>query len=215
MLRIDVGGQAIPPWTGDPGLTPDGIYHADTVEWSPAEPSRLVVDVRRYDPCGLLSANSCEQPPDGQTFLEGQLGIAADPPRRITIVLDESVRVGLMGWDADLVTKQASGTDLASLLIEFDRAYNEVLAAPLLAGGDPDQIIAGLQKTPAEGFGPDDRGALRYTYDGAHPLLLQGPFIYTDGGEQVPTDVTSIVRLNAIQFDHGVVSLYFFAAYYP
>lgn len=174
--------------------------------------------MRRYDPCGVLSAKSCEQPPDGQTFLEGQLGIAADPPRRTTIVLDDSVRVGLMGWDTELVTKQADGTHLVSLLVEFDRAYNEVLAAPLLAGGDANQIIDGLLEHPARGFGPppvDYFRTLNYTYDGAPPLLLQGPFTYTDGGEQVPSDVTSIVRLNAIQFDRGIVSLYFYAGYYP
>lgn len=108
-------GKPSPTWTDDATSTPDGTYHATAVEWSPDDPSTLVVDVRRYDVCGVLPATSCEPPPDGQTFLEGQLGIAGDPPRRLTIALDDRVRVGLAGWDTALVKEQASGTDLVSL----------------------------------------------------------------------------------------------------
>ncbi len=177
----------------------------------------MVVDVQRFEACGLLPADACEPPPVGEPFLAGQLGISSDPVRRLTITLDDSVRIGLTGFDTDLVKRQATGADLVPLLAELDRAYKEAVAAPFLAGGDPDTIIAGLQQHPAQGFGPSPRdayGALLFSYDGAPPVLMQGPFAYTDSGRQ-PIDATSVISLTAIQFDHGAVSLFFYAGYYP
>ncbi len=175
-----------------------------------------MIDVQRFEACGLLPADACEPPPEGQTFLEGQLGISSEPVRRLTITLDDSVRIGLVGWDTDLVKRQGNGADLVSLLVELDRAYNEVLAAPLLAGGDAAAIIADLQQHPAQGFGPSvaSYGALLFSYDGAPPVLMQGPFDYTDTGRK-PIDASSVVSLTAVQFDHGAVSLFFYAGYYP
>ncbi|MGZ4764498.1 MAG: hypothetical protein ACXV6M_02445 [Ilumatobacteraceae bacterium] len=210
-------GTPSPPLPRKADPIPDGIYHATRVAWSATDPTTMVVDVQRFEACGLLPSGSCEPPPVGEPFLAGQLGISLKPVRRLTITLDDSVRVGLIGFDTDIVKRQATGAELVPLLVELDRAYNEVLAAPLLAGGDADSIIAGLQRTPAEGFGPSPRdsfGSLVFSYDGAPPVLMQGPFDYTGSGRQ-PIDATSVVSLRAIQFDRGVVSLYFYAGYYP
>jgi hypothetical protein len=211
-------GTPSPPLSADPDPVADGIYHAARVEWSPENPSTFVIALRRFEACGLLPVGSCEQPPEGEPYLEGQLGIAGDPTRQMTITLDDTVKVGVGGWDTELVKRQANGSDLVALMVELDRAYNEVLAAPLLAGGDPDAIVAGLVESPAEGFGPNSGNyynTLLYSYDGAPPLLFEPPFEYTDSGSQVPRDGTSVLYMTAIQFDQGAVSLFFYGGYYP
>ena len=139
MLRIDVGGHALTAAArGTRVRFPTASTHASRVAWSPTDPTKMVIDVRRFEACGLLPATHGEPPPQGQNFLEGQLGISAQPVRRLTITLDDSVRIGLIGFDTDLVKRQGNGADLVPLLVELDRAYNELLAAPLLAGGDAD-----------------------------------------------------------------------------
>lgn len=221
--------QAFPPccasnWSGAPspplpatGEIPDGVFFANRVELSLGEPATLVASVSRFEQCALLPAGSCEPLPEGYEYQPDELGIGGDP-RTLTIPLDGNVKVVVVGWNTDAVIRQATGTELAALLVELDAAYQEVIAAPLAAGADADAVIAGLLANPARGFGPppvDMYGTLMYTFDSAPPLLFQGPIEYSDTGERVAIDPKTVVYLTAIEFDHGLMTLYFYAGYYP
>jgi hypothetical protein len=199
------------------GEIPDGIFSAQRVEFSPGEPSTIVVDVHRFEQCALLPEGSCEPLPEGYEYQSDELGVAGEP-RTLTIPLDGNVGVAVAGWDTYAVLREGTGTELAALLIELNAAYQEVIAAPLAAGVDADAIIDGLLASPARGFGPppvDMYGALMYTFDGAPPLLVQVPFEYLESGERLARDPTTVVYLTAIEFEHGLMTLYFYAGYYP
>lgn len=223
-------GESFPPccgsnWSGSPspvlpdsGEIPDGIYHASRVQWSADDPATLVIDVRRFEQCAVLPEGGCEPLPDGYEYQPDELGLSDESVRRLTITLDATVRVAVTGWSSDAVLSEASGTDLVGLRVALDAAYAEAIAAPFLAGGEPDAIVAGLQESPAYGFGPpsvpDFYGALVYSYDAAPPLLFQYAFEYTDV-ELAPIDPSAMLFLTSIEIDQGVMSLYFYAGYYP
>ncbi|HEY7628111.1 MAG TPA: hypothetical protein VH761_13635 [Ilumatobacteraceae bacterium] len=210
---IGVPSPALP----DVGEIPDGIYNASRIALSPDQ-ATLTIEIRRYEACAARPDVGCEPLPDGYEYQPDELGIDPDVVRAMTIPLDNNVAVALAGWNADPVLRQATGTELSALFVALSSAYQEVIAAPLVAGADADAIIDSLLAAPARGFGPppvEMYGALLYTYDNAPPLLFQGAFEYTDSGERLPLDPTSVVVLTAIQFAQGVTTLYFYAGYYP
>lgn len=227
-LPLDaIPSEAFPPccasnWNGSPspvlpetGDLPDGIYNAARVGWDP-DTASLALDVRRYEACGLLPSTSCEPPPDGYQFQPGEMGVDGTVSRRLIVALDDNVRVVVVGWDNDAVPREASGADLAPVLVSLQHAYSDVIATPFNAGVDPDAIVNGLLATPAKGFGPPSvemYGTLVFRSDGAPPLLFQ--YVVEYGDDRVLIDPTSVVRLTALQLDHGVTTLYFFAGYYP
>lgn len=221
--------QAFPPccasnWIGVPspplpdvGDIPDGIYNASRIVLSPDQ-ATLTIEIRRYEACAARPDVGCEPLPDGYEYQPDELGIDPDVVRAMTIPLDGNVAVALAGWMADPVLRRATGTELSALLVELSSAYQEVLAAPLVAGADADAIVDGLLAAPARGFGPppvEMYGTLLYTFEDAPPLLFQGAFEYTESGDRLPLDPTSVVVLTAIQFAQGVTTLYFYAGYYP
>ena len=160
--------EAFPPccadtWHGDPSppLTPADQPLADSsyaiaMKWSddPTEP--LLLDVFRFEHCGLLPQSACEQPGLGNEFAADALGIDTSASRQLSVPLDGDVRAVVVGWgevaSERFVIEEATGAELADLAVEVDQADADVFADRFAAGADEKAIVADVLANPAGGL---------------------------------------------------------------
>jgi hypothetical protein len=229
-----VSSKAFPPccgdtWHGDvsPTLLPsgqplaDGPYAVD-MQW-PDDPTQpLELDLFRFEQCALLPEFSCEPLPAGVEYTSTELGVDSSTSRRLTVALDDRVRVVVVGWnDAMLgndrfVIEQANGTALAELATSVNHAYADVFASRFLDGEDPDAIVADVRANPTGGFIPavSSVGGFVFTPATGPPLLFQAAFPYVDD-QRVATRGTDVLAIRSIEVVDGHVTLYVYAGYYP
>ena len=227
-------GQVAPPccasnWYGEPspllpsdgGPLSDGDYYV-RYEWSTDPTAPLELELLRFEQCGLLPEGSCEDV--GGPYQPDELGIEESVVYPLTLPLDNRVRVvlvGFRGFAADgeeAITPAAEGTgsDLAELAAAADVAYDQLLAAPLIAGYPADAIVTSLAATPQGGFGPALDGSpfgLSFTYGEAPPLLYQVPFRYDDGVASAGLG-TDVLHITSVEVVDGQLTLYVYAGFY-
>ncbi|MEX1105740.1 MAG: hypothetical protein WEB78_06035 [Ilumatobacteraceae bacterium] len=215
-----------PPLTPDGELLADGDYAA-TADW-PDDPTQpLQLELQRFEQCALLAEEwpvtrvySCEPRPEGEDFLPGELGIDESVSRPLTVVLDDTARVVMVGWDPTIesdekVVEQATGTELAELANELDRAYENVFASRYLAGKDPDAIVADVVADPTGGFVPaPNAGDLALVFvPTAGPTVLFQAVFWDDSGERVVGRGTDALKIKSIEVVDGQVTLHVYASY--
>ncbi len=230
--RDSLSSKAFPPccadtWHGDisPAFAPAGQPLADgpyavTPQW-PEDPTQpLELEVFRFDQCALSPRVSCESRPEG--YGPDDVGVDTSESRPLAVALDDSVRVVVVGWDDatrendGFVVEQASGTDFAELAMAVNQAYAEVFADRLLAGEDPNAIIADVLANPTGGFTPAENQfeAFMFTPDNGPPLLFQVVFASVDG-QLVAGRGMEAPAIRSIDVVDGQVTVYVYAAYVP
>jgi len=180
------GGEPSPTVPSDPTVPlAAGLYNVRTVDDAPlagdAEDGRLVLEVRPYVRCNELGELECE---GGGPYADTELGVPNAPARIAELPLDETVRVEIHGFGCDEDTlrqdrQTGSGADLRALFTEFDASYQAAIAAPLRAGVDPEQLIAGISADPVAGF--HDPGcpawtSLAWTPSAGPTIITAAPF---------------------------------------
>ena len=227
-----ITGKAFPPCCGDtwhgtpsPAFPPPGQPLADgdyavKMGW-PDDPSQpLQLELHRFEQCASLPADTCEN--QGAGFTPDELGVDVSTSRPMTVSLDGSVRVVVVGWtttdgaETGPVAAEANGADLAELAAAVDQAYAEVFASRFVAGEDPDTIIADVIARPTGGFAasPSGAGAVVFTHGAAPPLLFQTVFPYVNDVRVVGRGV-DVLRIQSVEVTDGQVTMYVYAGYYP
>jgi hypothetical protein len=182
----------------------------------------LELELFRFEQCALLPEFSCEPLPQGLEYTTTELGVDTSASRLLTVVLDDRVRVVVVGWnDATLendryVIEQANGTALAELATTVHQAYADVFATRFLAGEDPDAIVADVRANPTGGFSPavNSFDGFVFTPETGPPLLFQAVFPYVND-QRVAGRGTDVLAIRSIEVVDGRVTVYVFAGYYP
>jgi hypothetical protein len=228
-----VTGQVFPPccadtWHGvpSPRFGPDDQPLVDgdypvSGSWPTDPGSPLQLEVFRFEQCAVLPEFSCDDP--GGAYAPDQLGIDGSAVRPMTLPLDDTVRVVVAGWGEDpqgfgaLAVEQATGSEMAALVDEVDDAYSEVFAERLVAGEDPDEIIADVMANPVGGFesaAGSGGGAVLFTPAAGPSLLFQQVFPYVDD-QRVVGRGSDVLTIRSIEVVDGEVTINVFAGYYP
>ena len=215
-----VPSPPLPP-TGQP--LADGIYPADAVAWDPANPASLGIIVQRLDQCTALPENACVS--FGDPYLPTELGVNESTTLPLTVALDDTVGVGLVGYECTPIAKRGNGADLAALFTAFNSAYTSTIAPQLTPDGHNDQaIIDAITAAPTAGFSaaaatcPDlGEQGLVFKAGEAPPILMQliTGFIDTDSGyERPPLTPITATYLESVEVVNGHMTMYFYAGFY-
>jgi hypothetical protein len=222
-------------WNGSrsPGIPADqaapllpGMYFASRVE-DDVSTDEISFVVSRFEACSELPAQACEPGP----WTDQDMGIVEPPGRGFTLPLDDTIRVGLSGFNCAPDQQVANAAELKSLMIDFDSSYDQLLGGPFDEGESPDVLVAALQQTPTGGFsapsGPgcnqaDDPGegtrfGLVWRGETGPPILMQNQFAFDDVGDPSAPESASAewIRLTALEIAaDGTPTLYFYAGFY-
>jgi hypothetical protein len=199
----------------------DGFYWADVTSWSPDDPTRLGISMRRLVPCAD-GVRECTPNADG-TYGEGEVGLS-DDERTLEVPLDASTVVELFGVEpvqassgTDPANRRSDGTALSELLSALAASYDELIWEPIAGGSSPEAVVADLRSQPQGGFSPAplDVGELFFTHDDAPAVLLQSVAARDDDNvlQPLPRSGTSPVDLTAIEVRDGALILYFYAGF--
>jgi hypothetical protein len=155
----DWQGEPSPPVPTDPAVPlPAGIYNVRAVvDQQSADDfvdGAITLEVRPYTRCNELGEFECSGDPP---YDDADLGVPTDAARTIDVVLDDTLDVGVAGFECEddqlLVDEQvATGTDVATLFAELDRAYDITFGERLRGGVDPAQLADDLAASPTAGF---------------------------------------------------------------
>ena len=236
-FELTTGGVIAPKaeenWTGVPSpplpsagqSLADGIYPADAVAWEPQDPESLGIEVQRLDLCTALPEDACIN--YGDPYQPTELGVDESTTLPLTIALDDSVGVVMVGYECTTIVKRGNGADLSALYSAFDSSYTSTIASQLAPDGSNDQsIIEALTKAPANGFsgaGTDcpenfDNGLVFKSGD-APPILMQTitGFVYNDSTgdyDRPPLTPLSATGLETIEVKDGHMTLYIYAGFF-
>ena len=209
-------------WFGEPSPalpaagTPlaDGVYPIQ-FDWPANSGDPIVATVSRFEQCGLLPANTCEDN-SGGVYPPDDLGVDPTASYEWTFMLDGDLQVvlgGFTGFSDSPATSDnfriANGADLAELLTALDADFIAAITAPVTAGASVEQVIADLVATPAHGFSAppqEGAGALSYAYGSSPPLLFQGVDPATRGSD--------IIGRVSLEIRNGRPTLYLYAGFY-
>jgi len=224
-----VSDKAFPPccadtWHGDtsPAWSPPGEPLADgpyavITQWPNDRSGPLELELYRFEQCSLLPEFSCEE--TGVEYLPDELGVDLSVSRQLTVPLDGTTRVVVVGWDdtepVRVDVQEATGSELADLATAVEDAYAIVFAERFLAGEAPETILADVLANPIGGFTPavNSFQGFLYTPSAGPGLLFQGVFPFRDGGRVVGRG-TDVLVIPSIEVVDGVVTLNVYAAYY-
>ncbi len=225
-------GAVSPPFAPAGEPLADGDY-AVTMRWPDDLSQPLQLELHRFEQCALLAEFACE--PQEAPYQPDQLGIDESVSRPLTVPLDGQVGVVVVGWDPTIqdddrfVVEQATGTELAALATEVDRAYDDVFASRFLAGEDPDAIVADVFANPTGGFVPAPNastGALAFVPTAGPPLVFQWVFPVVDDTTPLEPDPNYRPTLGlgrgadhlgiwSIEVVDGQITLHVYAGYVP
>lgn len=215
-------GEPSPPTPADPAAPlADGLYRLEvTSPWSSTRPDQIDIEVRPFVWCGDLPEGSCEL---YESYAADELGVGDTVLRSTTVVLDDTVRVGVVGWGDDGNSPQyGNGSDLVALAAAFDAAITAVVAPRLAAGETTFDIVPDLSANPTGGFGPltgDRATSYEIVFDaGTGPALLLQTVQSWDSmdGEGPAEPILVFQELNptVLGVEDGVLTLYFYAGFY-
>ncbi len=211
-------GTPSPAFPDDPAAPlADGVYTAAVVApWTAAQPNQLSIEVRRIEQCTILGEAACIEP---GPYVDTDVITADSPTRTLTVALDDTLAVGLSGFDnCRSLSKSANGNDLVALFAAFDSAYRSEIGSKLAAGEPEEQIAAELTAAPASGFEPispvDCGGVFVFRSGDAPPLLMQVIAGYIDDNNRPPLTPTDQIHLVSIVVTNGQPSLYFYSGFY-
>ena len=218
-------GVPSPPLPASGEQLADGIYPADQVAWEPQDPESLGITVQRLDLCTDLPEDACIN--YGEPFQPTELGVNESTTLPLTVSLDDSVGVVMIGYECTSIVKKGNGADLSALYTAFDSAYTATIGSQLAADGSNDQaIIEALTKAPANGFSgasttcPEnlDNGLVYKTGD-APPILMQTitGFVYNDATgdyDRPPLTPLSATGLEVVEVEDGHMTLYIYAGFF-
>ena len=152
-------GEPSPAVPSDPAVPlPAGIYNVravvDQQSVDDFVDGAITLEVRPYTRCNELGEFECSGDPP---YDDADLGVPIDAARTIDVVLDDSLDVGVAGFaceDDQLVVDEqvATGTDVATLFAQLDRAYDTTIGEALRGGVDPVQLADDLAANPTAGF---------------------------------------------------------------
>lgn len=200
----------------------DGLYAAAIGNrWNTDYPDELYIIVWPLAPCANLPAGTCVD--TGTPYGPNEMGYARnDNYTTMIVTLDDTIRVGLIGYDCESVGATANGADLAALYSDFDAAYSTTIEPAL---SDETGVAAQLNANPSNGFsgvggacGPDGYSVVYHNGD-APPLLLQtltAADIDRNGNDvgRRPLAPNDLIQLESVQVVDGVMTLYFYAGFY-
>lgn len=191
----------------------------------PEDPTQpLELELFRFEQCSLLPDSWCgEPPPAGSEYSPTALGVDGSVSRAETVVLDDTVRVVVVGAAVENdrrinVIEQGTGTELAELARAVDQAYAEVFAVRFVAGEEPRVIIADVLANPSGGFNAAQRAPNDFVFTplSGPPLLFQHVFPYgPDQTEPSAGRGTDVLAVRSIEVLDGQITLWVYAAYYP
>lgn len=211
-------GTPSPAFPDDPAAPlADGVYTASVaVPWTAAQPNQLSIEVRRIEQCTILGEAACIEP---GPYVDTDVITADSPTRTLTVALDNTLAVGLSGFDnCRSLSKSANGNDLVALFAAFDSAYQTEIGSKLAVGEAEEQIAAELTAAPASGFEPispvDCGGVFVFRSGDAPPLLMQVIAGYIDDNNRPPLTPTDQIHLVSIVVTNGQPSLYFYSGFY-
>jgi len=218
-------GVPSPPLPASGEQLADGIYPADQVAWEPQDPESLGITVQRLDLCTDLPEDACIN--YGEPFQPTELGVNESATLPLTISLDDTVGVVMIGYECTSVVKKGNGSDLSALYAAFDSAYTTTIGSQLAADASNDQtIIEALTKSPANGFSgaatscPEnfDSGLVFKTGE-APPILMQTitGFVYNDATgdyDRPPLTPLSATGLETVEVKDGHMTLYIYAGFF-
>jgi hypothetical protein len=220
-------------WTGvpSPPLPPagqplaDGIYPADAVAWEPQDPESLGISVQRLDLCTDLPEAACIN--YGEPYQPTELGVNASTTLPLTIALDDTVGVVMIGYECTSIVKKGNGADLSALYTAFESAYTSTIASQLTPDGSNDQaIIEALTKSPTNGFSgastdcPENFDSGLVFKNAAAPAILMQTitgFVYNDSTgdyDRPPLTPTSATGLETVEVKDGHMTLYIYAGFF-
>ena len=223
-------GAASPPLAPEGEQLVDGDY-AVTMHWPDDLSQPLQLEVTRFEQCELLPEFACES--QQEPYQADQLGVDVSASRLLSVPLDDTVGVVMVGWDPTvvdgdaLVVEQATGTELAALANEVDGAYDVVFASRFLAGEDPDAIVTDVVANPTGGFVPTTwMETLVFVPTTGPPIMFQGIFpVVNDTRASEPDPNWVPVRepgrgvdhmwIKSIQVVEGQITLHVYAGYVP
>jgi len=214
-------GPASPEFTPTGQSLADGFYWADVSSWSPDDPTRLGISVRRRVPCAD-GVRECFPDADG-TYGPDEVGLS-DDERTLEVPLDSSTAIELFGVEpvqassgTDGVNRRSDGTALAELLSALATSYDELIATPIAGGTSPETVVNDLRTNPRGGFSsaPVDVGELFFTHADAPAVLLQSVASRDDDNvlQPLPRSGTSVVDLAVLEVRDGALILYFYAGF--
>lgn len=209
-------GTVSPPLPTTGSTLTDGGYVV-RLEWADDPTQPLVGTVGRLDRCSVLPEGSC-QPAD--SYADDELGVDPAATMPISIPLDGSIRVVLIGFNGFEASNAAegNGADLALLAAALDADYRAALLEPLAAGVSREDIVTGLWASGDHHFGmpaydwEPSPSELVYTNFGAPPLLFQAAF----GFDDTPADNrgVDVMGTPGISVEDGRITLYVYAGWY-
>lgn len=207
-------GVPSPPFPAAGEPLADGVYAID-FSFPTAATDPIVATVLRFEACGALPANSCEDNNNG-AYAPDEIGIDPTATYAWTFVLDDGVRVvlgGFAGWadspESSTNFRTTTGTHLAELVAAVDADFTAAITNPVADGIPLEQVVATLALAPANGFGSpgaDNAGALAYTFAGAPPLLFQGIDPTSRGSD--------VIGRISLQVQGGTPTLFLYAGFY-
>ena len=171
--------------------------------------------VTRFELCGALPVNSCEDN-GGGVYLPDELGVDTTTSFTLPVTFDDQLHVvlgGFAGWEAPGFAT-GNGLDLAELLTALDADYQVAIMQPYLAGATQDEITATLTAAPAHGFSApagEAAGALVYTHNGSPPLLFQGLLNYESPETSRGSDIVGRI---ALVVSGGRLTINLYAGFY-
>lgn len=212
---IGVPSPALPASPGQP--LADGVYPIDA-EWDPSNPTSLAVEVQRLEPCSEAPEFACisfEGP-----FQPDEVGVDDTTSYPMTVPLDGSIGVGLVGYDCVGAAGQGNGADLASLFIAWDGAYHRTIAPQIEAGADEFTTMEAIAAEPTDGFAgantacPDfGFGGLIFRTGSAPPVLHQIISRLDDDNQRQLLTVTDLVVPDTVQVVNGKMTFYWYAGF--
>ena len=211
-------GEPSPPLPQPGEALPSNGSYAVSMTWGPDPAAPLQLELRRFEQCNVLPANSCEDV--GGTWDPTELGVDGSATLPLTVPLDDHVRIVLTGFagfadsSATVAMAEANGADLAELAVAVEAAHASVLMPKLASGMTPDQVVAAVSAAPEGGFVAGLDGSeysLSFVHGAAPPLLFQAAFGFEDPSASRGTDVLGIPSVQMIE---GVLTVYVYAGFY-
>jgi hypothetical protein len=145
----DLPAWAFPPCCADtwkaPGPSPalpsngapleDGVYFADIVAWSPAQPDTVTLAIHRFERCGSLAESASHE---CSNWGADEVYVEADSIDR-EMTLDDAFEVGITGFECDGTNIggqmfRGVGSSLAQLWSALEADYARWVRGPLDTG---------------------------------------------------------------------------------
>lgn len=209
LTEEDLSGSPSPLIVDPFAEVPDGLYATSYVAQDGAT---LTLDLFRFEWCEILGEGPCLPGP----WASDAIGVSEFAEGTVDIPLDATTTVVLSGWDCDVVVGQGNGADLAAMYAALAEDYDAAFGAGLAAGADPFVLMESVHDNPVGRFEPppaacDDGFSVQWRFDGAPPVLMQGPFDWETGG---PVDPASLLIPSAIAVDGDGTTVYLYGGFF-